>query len=68
MMKKYIRIIEDNNGRTIEEWTVASAERPLLTSGEEVRPKGKEFPMHLMVTSLMFWGILGIIIGDFIFN
>lgn len=67
-MKKYIRIREDNNGRTVEMWAVVPEERPLLTGGEEVRPKDKEFPMHLMVTSLMFWGILGIIIGDFIFN
>ena len=67
-MKKYIRIREDNNGRTIEEWTVAPEGRPLLTSGKEERQKDREFPTHLMATSLMFWGILGIIIGDFIFN
>ena len=67
-MKKYIRIREDNMGRTIEAWALIPEPKPLLNDNAQSQSEDTVFPMFLMITSMMFWGILGIYLGNLLFN
>ena len=66
-MKKYIRIREDNMGRTIEMWALSPEPKPLLPV-ESTKKDSKDMPTFILTTSMVGWGILGIYIGNLIFN
>ena len=65
-MKKYIRIREDNMGRTIEAWALIPETKPLLPV-EPTEKDSKEMPAFILTMSMIGWGMLGIYIGNLIF-
>ena len=65
-MKKYIRIREDNMGRTIEAWALIPEPKPLLPV-ESTKKDSKDMSTLILTMSMMGWGILGIYIGKLIF-
>lgn len=58
---RYIRIVEDNQGRTIEAWVMENEREDKPTKTDK-----NSFSMFQFV-SLFGWGFLGMAIGDFIF-
>lgn len=64
-MEKYLRIREDRNGRTIEAWALVAESKPLLPVE---KPKSESNMPILLTMSMVGWGILGIYIGNLIFN
>ena len=66
-MEKYLRIREDRNGRTIEAWALVAESKPLLPV-EKPKTETKIVPTFILTTSMIAWGVLGIYIGNLIFN
>lgn len=58
---RYIRIVEDNQGRTIEAWVVENERE-----GKPTKTDKNSFSL-IQILSLFGWGFLGMAIGDFIF-
>ena len=57
---RYIRIVEDNQGRTIEAWVMENEQQ------SQVKANKSNFSL-IQILSFFGWGFLGMAIGDFIF-
>ena len=57
---RFIRIVEDRQGRTIEAWVMENEQR------NQVKRTNSNFSL-IQILSLFGWGFLGMAIGDFIF-
>lgn len=65
-MQKYLRIREDQNGRTIEAWALIPETKPLLPA-ESTKKDSNKIPAFILTMSMIGWGMLGIYIGNLIF-